>query len=452
MFEAARLNARPNEGRNTISARTRAEKAAALQWASAILFSYFWEVVASGGQQPAVVGGPVAAAVAPGAVPGPPVAAAGAAADLAATASDGSEADDLAIEAESSDGSTIDLLAAGGSPDGRGGAVGSSAVQLIAQTEQSSLNTPANDTDGEGLTGVGPRGSSDTARVPPVADRDEDVERDSNVVPCTPDTRKTPLSYIAEHTARGADNVAVCNPMDPLSPLTPHAVSVTAPLKPYHGRAEVTPSDQEPLVVIDNIPVRLWDLRRVPTTVMLHDEAMNAYIALLERREAAWAAADHRPPRFHFFSTFFFTTLTSVTEVTCNYAAVARWSRDIDFKENEAVLIPINVSSIHWLLAVVYPQRRVVDTYDSLGSASDRTLQCLVQWGQDDTRAHGHPIGRWRTHKVRCRKQENGKDCGAFVLKRTDYISRGMAPERMTGSMDYYRQRMAAELLAMTLL
>jgi len=185
---------------------------------------------------------------------------------------------------------------------------------------------------------------------------------------------------------------------------------------------------------------------------MMHDEAMNAYISLLVRREATWAAVDQRPLRFHFFNTFFFTTLTSGRDEAYNYESVARWSRDIDFKKYETVLIPINVANIHWLLAVVHPQRRVVDTYDSLGSASDWMLQCIVQWGQDDARTYGHPRGRWRKHKVRCRKQDNGKDCGVFVLKRMDYISRGIAPERMTGSMNYYRRRIAAELLAMTLL
>ena len=69
------------------------------------------------------------------------------------------------------------------------------------------------------------------------------MERDDNGVRCTPDTWKTPLSYISEGTARGADRLTVCDPMDPLSPLTPHAVSVTAPLKPYHGRTEAAPAD-----------------------------------------------------------------------------------------------------------------------------------------------------------------------------------------------------------------
>jgi len=110
------------------------------------------------------------------------------------------------------------------------------------------------------------------------------------------------------------------------------------------------------------------------------------------------------------------------------------------------------VASIQWLLAVVYPRRCIVDTYDLLGSASDWMLQCIFKWGQDDARAYGHPHGRWRKHKVRCRKQDNGKYCGIFMLMRMDYISRGMAPEGMTGSMNFYRRQMAADFLAETLL
>jgi len=68
---------------------------------------------------------------------------------------------------------------------------------------------PANDTDGEGLTGISPGGSSDATRVPPVADGDKDVKRDNNVVPCTADMWKTPLFYISEHTASGAETSAV---------------------------------------------------------------------------------------------------------------------------------------------------------------------------------------------------------------------------------------------------
>ena len=53
---------------------------------------------------------------------------------------------------------------------------------------------------------------------------------------------------------------------------------------------------------------------------------------------------------------------------------------------------------------------------------------------------------------MRCRKQDNGEYCGIFMLMRMEYISRGMAPERMSGSMNFYRRRIAADFLAETLL
>jgi len=62
VFEAARLGARPTEGRVSISARTGPTRAAALLWASSTLFSFSWEVVASSGEQQGEAGAPAAVA------------------------------------------------------------------------------------------------------------------------------------------------------------------------------------------------------------------------------------------------------------------------------------------------------------------------------------------------------------------------------------------------------
>jgi len=216
VFEAALLGSRPAEGHVSIYARSVPERAAALQRALSVLFAYFRQVITGRGQQPAEAGAPAAAAVAPGAGLGPPVAAGGAAADLAATASYGSEAYDLTLEAASSDGSMVDLVTASGSPDGNAYAAGGSAVNLIAQVRHLSLDAAVNNTNGGEWTGVDPGGPSDAAPGPPVADGGDDVELDDNGVPCPPDTWKTPLFYISEATARGADRFTVCDPMDPL--------------------------------------------------------------------------------------------------------------------------------------------------------------------------------------------------------------------------------------------
>jgi len=280
----------------------------------------------------------------------------------------------------------------------------------------------------------------------------EELENKQSSGPCTTDSWKTPLHYLADPLAPGADKGTVCDPEDPLSPLTPRALAATAPITPYTGTAQAAPATQEPLVIVSNIPIRLWDLRRMAPTVMLHDEAMNAYAALLQQREETWAATERRPVRFHFFNSFMFSTLTSNYQMMFNYEAVFRWTRHVDLKEYSAVFVPINQGAIHWVLEVVYMQRHHVEMYDSMGFAPDWMVACLVRWAKDDLSAHGYRRGTWTWTKMRCRQQEGSKDCGVFTLKSMDYMSRGLQQSSMVGNMDYYRRRMVAELLSKTLI
>lgn len=87
---------------------------------------------------------------------------------------------------------------------------------------------------------------------------------------------------------------------------------------------------------------------------------MNRYIALLEDRQRAAAAAPgaHRPLRCHFFNTFFFSTLTARVPGTpsrgVNYAAVQRWTAKVNpLQAANLLLVPVNTSNQHWSLIVV---------------------------------------------------------------------------------------------------
>jgi len=538
VFSVARLGSPPTGGRDVIAARTRAQKAAALEWASSVLFCNFWEVVHHSERQavpavvPAVV--PEVAAVAPGAALGEP--AEEVPADAVAAANDGSSANDNENDQESSDESLVDLVAASGSPDARAAAVGSGDGEMVGEMHQLSIGRagPGADADvrADGGASADADGPAD-ARAPADAHAptDADVRSDANAragadapadsngpadadapvnvgasaavdtpsssgtvpviplrltpvndvplrsrtiaeatdapvvngeyarvelltdsVPRTADGWKMPRSAVAVSSMPGADKAVVCNSADPLSPLTPRAMAVTAPIKRCRRSSGITaaPRSQEPLVTIDNIALRLWDMQRIAPGVFLQDEVINAYASLLERREAAWAVAEQRPVRIHFFNTFMFEKLVMGDERTYNYEAVCRWSRDLQFKNYDAVFVPINLG-IHWVLGIVYPKRRVVETYDSLGSVPDWVVACLVSWIKDDMTAHGHCRGKWTWTKMNCRMQENGTDCGVFMVKTMDYMSRGLPQASMTGDMNYYRRRMAAELFAQTL-
>jgi len=412
VFSAARLGAPPSGGRDVIAARTRAQKTAALEWASSVLFSNFWEVVSHSERQavPAVVPAVVAevAAIPPGAALGEP--AEGRPADLVEAANDGSSADDNEDDQDISVDSLVDLVAAGGSPDVHAAAEGNGDGELVGEMHQLSIgragavadavaranagaptdadaqadaDSPA---DADALSDEHTRAGADAAidtRGPP-ADDDVPVNVDTlsvvdtpagsgtapviplllvpvnevplrgrtvaeatqapaadgeygrvqlltHSVPRTEDDWKMPRSVVADPSMPGADKAVVCNPADPLSPLTPRAMAVTAPIKRCRRSSDMTaaPRSQEPLVTIDNIALRLWDMQRIAPRVFLHDEAINAYASLLERREAVWAVTEQRPVRMHIFNTFMFEKLIMGEERTYNYEAVCRWSRDL---------------------------------------------------------------------------------------------------------------------------
>jgi len=103
------------------------------------------------------------------------------------------------------------------------------------------------------------------------------------------------------------------------------------------------------------------------------------------------------------------------------------------------------------VLGILYPQRRVVKTYDSLGSVPDWVVACLVSWTKDDMTAHGHCLGKWTWTKMTCRMQDNGSNCRVFMVKTMVSLSRGLPQASMMGDMNNYRRRMAPELFAPTL-
>uniref|UniRef100_A0A7S0WQN0 Ubiquitin-like protease family profile domain-containing protein n=1 Tax=Chlamydomonas leiostraca TaxID=1034604 RepID=A0A7S0WQN0_9CHLO len=157
--------------------------------------------------------------------------------------------------------------------------------------------------------------------------------------------------------------------------------------------------------------LRMADLQRVlsPTT-WLNDEGVNFYLRLVQDRNdsahhaspqpaprAAAPAAPPTPPpgrpslspppRVWCASSFLYTQLTNVR--TGGYANVRRWTLPARTNTPDCVLgrdlllLPVNFVNSHWVLVALWPARRLMQYYDSLGGAG-RTpmmvMQQLEQW------------------------------------------------------------------------
>ena len=127
------------------------------------------------------------------------------------------------------------------------------------------------------------------------------------------------------------------------------------------------------------------------------------------------------------FSSFFMRTLFGQESSdpnergTYNFAAVARWSKLVpggNIFNLRYLLIPINISDLHWTLAVVFMEDRCIRYYDSLPDGSlfhtkmrDGVLQYLKDEYKAVTDGNELNVGEWETLDCTCitPRQMNGE-------------------------------------------
>ncbi|VDN60599.1 unnamed protein product [Dracunculus medinensis] len=143
----------------------------------------------------------------------------------------------------------------------------------------------------------------------------------------------------------------------------------------------------------------------------LNDEVINFYMKLICKR----AADNCSYPKVYAFTTFFYPTLLAK-----GYQSVKRWTRKVDIFSFDIILVPIHLSA-HWCLAVIDFSNKFIEYYDSMLHRNDLCLETL-------------------------------SDCGVFVCKFAEFISRRADIIFTQEHMPYYRQRMVYEICRQKLL
>eukprot|EP00270_Netrium_digitus_P008471 TRINITY_DN2535_c0_g1_i1.p1 TRINITY_DN2535_c0_g1~~TRINITY_DN2535_c0_g1_i1.p1 ORF type:complete len:227 (+),score=62.57 TRINITY_DN2535_c0_g1_i1:210-890(+) len=181
----------------------------------------------------------------------------------------------------------------------------------------------------------------------------------------------------------------------------------------------------------------------------LNNEVINVYLALLKEREQRNSG---RFPTCHFFNSFFFTRLVSKGY---DYKSVRRWTTQkklgYQLKDCNKVIVPVH-KHIHWALAVIDLKSHRLSYYDSLGAVDEDTLNILMRYMADETQDKSNErldISNWEQHNPghSVPQQANGYDCGVFMLKFADYVSRGLSFNFSQKHMPYFRRRIVWELL-----
>ncbi len=97
------------------------------------------------------------------------------------------------------------------------------------------------------------------------------------------------------------------------------------------------------------------------------------------------------------------------------------------FLEYDKVFIPINVTNSHWFLIVIHMQSFIIEWYESLPGIEDRNtyLQCVQDYMSAEYPTWGPGIFKEANPSP---KQENGFDCGIFVMATATFLVNDLVP------------------------
>ncbi|KAL3634582.1 hypothetical protein CASFOL_021636 [Castilleja foliolosa] len=200
-----------------------------------------------------------------------------------------------------------------------------------------------------------------------------------------------------------------------------------------------------------NIDISGENLQCLRPGAWLNDEVINLYLELLKEREK------REPQKFlncHFFNTFFYKKIISNGY---NFQAVRRWTMQRKLGYNlldcEKIFVPIHKGN-HWCLAIINKKDKKFQYLDSLGGVDSQVMSVLARYYVDEVKDKtGKDINveSWDEEFVtNLPYQENGFDCGMFMIKYVDFYSRDIGLCFNQTHMPYFRQRTVKEILRLT--
>ncbi|KFW94784.1 Sentrin-specific protease 2, partial [Phalacrocorax carbo] len=189
------------------------------------------------------------------------------------------------------------------------------------------------------------------------------------------------------------------------------------------------------------------DIHTLRNLRWLNDEVINFYMSLLVERNKKEGY-----PAVHAFSTFFYPKL-----ISGGYKAVRRWTRGVDLFKQDLIFVPIHLR-VHWALVVIDVRKTTIKYFDSMGQKGDKICETVLQYLQEESREKRNlelTFSEWTLHSMESHEipqQLNGSDCGVFMCKYADYISRDKPINFTQNHMPYFRKKMVWEIIHQQLL
>ncbi|KAM0677608.1 SUMO1 sentrin specific peptidase 1 [Binucleata daphniae] len=143
------------------------------------------------------------------------------------------------------------------------------------------------------------------------------------------------------------------------------------------------------------------DLKVLTPNKWLNDKIINSYLKMLYCNNN----------KFYLLTTYFYPQL-----VKRGYNSVKSWTRNINLFAYKYIIIPVFVPG-HWMLAVVDTENYDVTVYDSLHNSRDYVANNIKQWIQNEYYKMHNKVQEFACYVPKnIPKQQNGDDCGVFVI------------------------------------
>ena len=180
----------------------------------------------------------------------------------------------------------------------------------------------------------------------------------------------------------------------------------------------------------------------------LNDAIINSYLALVIRylRAVNANAGPSDQPKYHAFNSFFYSSLRDK-----GYDAVRRWAKRAKIGgevllEVDTVFVPVHESS-HWTLMVVRPIDRTIEYFDSMGARGARQVTTIKAWLRGEL-GDKFVDDEWTFLPSQSSHQDNGSDCGVFLLTNAKAIALNIEPTAFgAGDTQSLRLKIVAEIM-----
>lgn len=182
----------------------------------------------------------------------------------------------------------------------------------------------------------------------------------------------------------------------------------------------------------------------------LNDNIIDFYLSMVTERSRNNGG---KLPSSFVFSTHFYTKLHQD-----GYTGVKKWAKrkGVDVTKVDYIFVPINRHNTHWCLAVINNRDLRFEFYDSMNGHGVTALhdlkdymiqQTMEMYPQSDANDLGYD--QYEMHdSLPCPQQENAFDCGVFVCKMVEVLSRDRPLNTFSQKdMPNIRQRMLYEII-----